>query len=141
MLQEKSFNGSPKNNQKDGMTAIQIKQYQFVGGVLTKTDPNQPMHLKSAYSTANIQEGYMSGSGKPNSSRLGYTSSGRTLGQIMILKHQTPSSLMVSAYHLNHPQHNTKNRSTKRNTAQYYSTAPTSGLISPKNINRRYIKD
>ena len=69
------------------MTAIEIKQYQFVNGQLAKCDANQPNILKSAYSTTNMMEIQMSGQGKPTMSKLGYTNSGRTLGHITILKH------------------------------------------------------
>ena len=136
LLHEKSFNGSPKN--KEGMMAIEIKQYQFVGGVLTKTDPGQPMYLKSAYSTTNIQE--MVALGK-QSSRLGNMGSGRTLGQIAILKHQTPSSLMVSAYHINKQQQNVVVNSTlRKRNAKHYSTAPTSGVQSPHHRGGQVLK-
>jgi hypothetical protein len=53
------------------MTAIEIKQYQFVNGQLAKCDPNQPNILKSAYSTTNMMEIQMSGQGKPTMSKLG----------------------------------------------------------------------
>jgi len=43
------------------MTAIEIKQYQFVNGQLSKCDPNQPNILKSAYSTTNMMEIQISG--------------------------------------------------------------------------------